>query len=225
MPSRVERNQYGFTLLEALISLSIFSVVFVSLLSMYTPTREIYARGERTAELQQNGRLAMSEMARQIRLAGYFPENFNGAASPPLEAAIRLATDTALAVYGDMDNTGQSNVFMLCFDADAGAVRRTRAATDEIGAYTCNAGEVLAENVAELRFTYFDADSNPIPDPPAAPYALDDQTAGSIPGLDDTAERETVRNVAVTLTLESQLPRQTVQRFTLRSDVWIRNLD
>lgn len=221
MNETTQRPQNGFTVLEALISMLLFLAVLTSVLGVYTPSKLIYARGEAKTDVQQNARLAMTEIARDIRLAGYFPENFGDSPpSPALETAILIATDDFLAIHGDADGSAASNVFSFCLDGTR--LRRGKAATDDEDAYGCN-GIVLAENVSSLRFTYYDENGDPLPDPPSTPYALDDQAPGSVPDLDDTAERDSVRRVVVTLTSEADTPQGGHQIYHLTSDAWLRN--
>lgn len=215
-------NERGFSVLEALISLVLFVIVLTAALSVYMPSRMIFTRGERKTDVQQNARLAMADMARQIRMAGYFPENFSDAPpDPPIAVPVLVATSDFLAIHGDVDNSNVSNAFGYCLDGSL--LRRTRAATDDAGAYSCSAGDVLAENVTGLRFTYYDGNGNPVPDPPSTPYALDGENPGSVPDLDDTTTRGSVRRVVVTLTVEAPTPHGGTQVYHLASDAWLRN--
>ena len=164
----------------------------------------------------------MAEMARQIRMAGYFPENFT--ATPPdprIVDPVLVATSDFLAIHGDVDGSDASNAFAFCLDGLL--LRRTRAAADDDDAFTCTTGDVLAENVTELRFTYYDATGNPVPDPPSSPYSLDGEGPGSVPDLGDTTARGSIRRVVVTLTVEAPTPNGGVQIYHLTSDAWLRN--
>jgi hypothetical protein len=211
----------GFTVLEALISLLLFVVILTSVLSVYGPSRVLCARGETQTDVQQNARLAMAEISRSIRLAGFFPENFTDTPpDPPLDNALLVATDDFLAIHGDADNSDASSAFAFCLDGTL--LRRVKAAADDADAYDCS-GEVLAENVTELRFAYYDADGNPLPDPPAAPYILDGEDAGAVPELDDTTERDSVRRVVVRITTEADTAQAGRQSYQLTSDAWLRN--
>ncbi len=212
----------GFSVLEALVSMAIFLGIMAVTMTVYAPSRAIYTKGERKADIQQNARLAMAEISRQIRMAGYFPENFSD--PPPATAVtdpIVVATDNTLAIHGDADSSGASNVFLFCLDGNR--LRRTRAAKDTSAAYICTGGDVLAQGVSALRFTYYDAAGDPVPDPPAAPFKLDDQTAGGVPDLGDMTERGSIRRVVVTLSAEADTGHDSKQTFSLGSDVWLRN--
>lgn len=217
------RAQSGFTIIEALVSTALFAIAFLAVLMTYSQNRRIYADSTRRIDLQQNARLAVAEITRQLRMAGYFPENVaDPPASPLLADPIRVATESALAVYGDIDGSGASGVVLYCLD---GAVlRRGLAPPDDADAYTCSAGDVLAENVAGLTFAYFDADANPVPDPAGGTYELDGEDLGAIPDLSDTTERGSVRRVVVTLTMRQERLHLAPVIYSLTSDVVLRNL-
>jgi type II secretory pathway pseudopilin PulG len=214
--------QRGFTMLEALTSMALFFSLVAAVLITYGPSRSLYTGGATRAEVQQNARLAMAEMARQIRMAGFFPGNFTIPSPGTTEDdPILIATDSALAVHGDIDGSGATNAFLFCLDGDL--LRRGRGAANVTGSFTCDQGDVLAENAAELRFTYYDADGNPIPDPATAPYVLDSQGVGSVPDRSDMTQRSDVRRIVVTLTVQEDLPVQKNYVYTLTSDIWLRN--
>lgn len=93
------RGEAGFTLLEALISMSLFALILVTILMVYDSTQQTYVRGEAKADVQQNVRVAMDQIMRDIRLAGYDPSN-----------AIALQTTTGLR-YPFPPNSGTAYVY------------------------------------------------------------------------------------------------------------------
>jgi len=216
------RSEHGFSLIEALVSMTIFLFVLIAVLSIYSQSHRLYAHGERTADVQDNGRLAMAEMVRQIRLAGFFPENFGGAPPNPLLAnPLHVASDGAVAIHGDADGSGVTQVFLFC--VQDGALRRAVGPAGDDASYDCASGETLAQNVTGLRFTYYDENGDPVPDPPTAPFDLDDQSPGSAPDMSDATERDSIRRVVVTLTLRRQISVNHWQEYPLVSNVWLRN--
>lgn len=218
----VRGRQAGFTLLEILISLSVFLLVLATIVVALDSNRGAYIRGERKMDAQQSARLALGEIAREVRMAGFFPENFpTPTTDPPLANPLLIATDQVLAVYGDADGAGASNVFLYCLDGSV--LRRGKAPLGDSTAFWCPAGEMLADNVSGLYFAYFDGNNAPLPASPTPPYALDGQAAGSTPDLGDTTQRGAVRRVVVTLTVTETVPGQGPQRFTLGSEVRLRN--
>lgn len=223
MLRRTDRSQEGFTLIEILISVSIFALVIIGIYNLFDTSRATYVSGQRKVDVQQNARVALDEIVREIRMTGYFPENFTTPpASPLLANPIQVATNAAVAVYGDLDGSGASNVFLFCLDGSL--VRRQRAAAGGVSAYTCTAGQVMAENVTSLSFTYLAADNTPIPNPPTAPFQLDSQALGAAPSFATIAQRGAVRTVLITLTAREDVPGQQPQTYTLTSSVRLRNL-
>lgn len=216
-------RERGFTTIEALVSFVILLLLLAAVLSVYSQSRQVFVRGERKADLQQNARFAIAQIARQVRMAGYFPENLTiPPAVPTLQDPIRIASDSALVVYGDIDGTGTSGIVMFCLDGDQ--VRRTSGAPTDATVYTCSSGQVLAQGVTDLRFAYYDAANTPVPNPPASPFELDGQAPGSAPDMTTTTQRRLVQRVLITLTTRGFTVGMGPQNFTLTSDVEIRNV-
>jgi type IV pilus assembly protein PilW len=214
-------RQDGFTIVEVLVALSIFLLILMGIMQVFEPSNLAYQTSQRKLNVQQNGRVAMDIMVRQIRMAGYFPENIDTNVANNQTNSIEIATDQALAIAGDLDGSGASNAFFFCLDG--GGLRRVRGVRGAAASYTCSSGEVLAESVTSVGFAYYDANNNPIPNPPAGPYQLDAQAAGAVPSFANTAQRAAVRRVVITLTARENVPNQPPQTYTLTSDVRLRN--
>ena len=229
MRDPASQDRHGFTLIELLIGMSIFLLILLGIYQMYEANRATYVRGSRRVDVQQNARVAIDEMAKELRMAGYFPENFTTpAASPLLTNAIQVGTDAALVIYGDVDASGTSSIFMYCLDTSVSppVVRRGKGAADpatskgtDAAAYTCSSGIVLAENITSLGFQYYDTNNALLS------TSLDGETVGSIPAFGTTTNRRAVRTVVVTLTGQADVPGQAAQQFTLTSSVRLRNLN
>jgi prepilin-type N-terminal cleavage/methylation domain-containing protein len=71
------RGQDGFTLVELMVAMSIFLLILVGIFQVFDPSRNAYLVCERMLDVQQNARVAMDRMARQLRMTGYFPENID----------------------------------------------------------------------------------------------------------------------------------------------------
>lgn len=223
MDDKRHRSQRGTSLLETLVTVSIFLLVLFAVYTVLESSRVIYAKGEGKVDAQQGARAVMDQAATVLRNAGYFPENFT---TPPpgilLVNPIQIATDNALAIYGDANGTGASNVFLFCRNGNL--VRWITSPVGVPGAYTCDQGTILARNATNVSFTYFDANNNPIPNPPTPPYQLDGQGTGAVPSFLDTTQRGAVRRVVITLTATEAVPGQPQQVYTLTSDVRLRNM-
>ncbi len=66
-------RQEGFTLVELLVAIAIFAMVVMGVFYLWSGNQIAYLQGSEAAEIQQNARAAMEQMAREIRLAGYDP--------------------------------------------------------------------------------------------------------------------------------------------------------
>lgn len=69
--SYVSRNQQGFTILEVMIASAIFPVVLLAAYLMYDTNTWTYVRGGVKTDIQQNARVALAALQRDLRLAGY----------------------------------------------------------------------------------------------------------------------------------------------------------
>jgi hypothetical protein len=215
-------GERGFSVVEELVAMALFLIVFLAVVATYVPNLAIHNSGERKVDVQQNARLALADMAREIRMAGYFPENFTDApADPPLAVPLRVAGEGVLAIYGDTNGSGASAVSLYCLDG--GLLRRTRGPVDSTASYTCSTGDILAEDAVGLTFTYFDENNAVVGG--GAGFLLDGVDAGATAAIDDTDERDSVRKVVVTLTTREELPHGEQQLFTLTSQVQLRNVN
>ena len=62
------RGQDGFTLVELMVAMSIFLLILVGIFQVFDPSRNAYQVSTRKLDVQQNARVAMDRMARQIRM-------------------------------------------------------------------------------------------------------------------------------------------------------------
>jgi prepilin-type N-terminal cleavage/methylation domain-containing protein len=215
------REQAGFTLVELMVAMSIFLLILVGIFQVFDPSRNAYQVSERKLDVQQNARVAMDRMARQIRMAGYLPENIDANNGNDIANPIQIATESALSVVGDLDGTGASSVFTFCRDNQG--LRRVNGAIGAGGSYTCANGQLMAESVTGLSFAYFDSANNPVPNPPTGPFNLDAEGLGAAPVFASVAQRSTVRRIVIMVTARENVPNQPAQTYTLASDVRLRN--
>jgi prepilin-type N-terminal cleavage/methylation domain-containing protein len=215
------RGQDGFTLVELMVAMSIFLLILVGIFQVFDPSRNAYQVSERKLDVQQNARVAMDRMARQIRMTGYFPENIDTNPANDLSNPIQVGTESALSIAGDLDGTGASNVYTFC--RDTSGLRRVQGAIGAAGSYTCANGQLMAESVTALNFAYFDSANNPVPNPPTGPFNLDSEGLGSAPAFASVAQRSIVRRIVIMVTARENVPGQPAQTYTLTSDVRLRN--
>ncbi len=92
----------GFTLMEALIALLLTGIVSTAVFKTYIVQHQHYIAQDDITNIQQNGRAAIDEMTRQIRMAGYqLPTGLNAlraANTNPDSLVVIYRSDTAQAV-------------------------------------------------------------------------------------------------------------------------------
>ncbi|HXU91398.1 MAG TPA: hypothetical protein VFQ62_21320 [Methylomirabilota bacterium] len=212
----------GVTVVEVLVAIGMFALILFGIMQVFEPSTLAYPSAQQTVNAQRNGRTAMDLMVREIRMAGYFPENADTTPENDQSDAVELATDAALAVAGDLDGTGASRTVLFCLDA--GTLRRVHGPRGAASSYSCRGGTVLAQRVERLAFAYYDATNNPLPSAPGrAAYDLDGQAIGAVPSVATATERGAIRRVVITVSATEAVPNQPPQSYTLTSDVRLRN--
>jgi prepilin-type N-terminal cleavage/methylation domain-containing protein len=212
--------QKGLTLVEIMVSLVIFVVVLMAMYQLFDTSHSTYSSGTRRQDVQQQARLAMEEMVRSLRMAGYVPENYDANTGNDVAgtARIHVATANALAVFGSLDGAAQSAVFLYCQSGTTVLAKRSTD-TAATATYTCDNADVMADNVTLLRFTYFDANGAQL----AA--NLDGKAAGVALDLAPRTQRDAVRTIVITLQTMETAPHQKTQVYNLTSTVKLRNLN
>lgn len=69
MSVKFDKKQKGFTLTESLVVVFIFILILGAVYSAYVLNQQAYRQGETAAELNQNGRVILERMTREIRQA------------------------------------------------------------------------------------------------------------------------------------------------------------
>lgn len=147
--------QEGFSLLEVLISLSVFTIVLFAVYTTFTASHRTFARGEDKIEVQQTIRVAMGMAASEIRTAGYDPSNVITLLPT---TAIQAANANTLTFIADVDGNNvtdrvtyrlQGTQLIRDFDSWNGAT------------FPAPVSEQLADGVTALTFAYFDSSNNP----------------------------------------------------------------
>jgi prepilin-type N-terminal cleavage/methylation domain-containing protein len=100
------RGERGMTLMEVLVAMLIFTVVFLAALGLYQVANRAYLRTDAATIQQQNVRFAMDRLAETVRDAG---ANYNTLGSLTLpDEQIEGAWDAAIFVRGDYDNSRET---------------------------------------------------------------------------------------------------------------------
>ncbi|MBW8057814.1 MAG: prepilin-type N-terminal cleavage/methylation domain-containing protein [candidate division NC10 bacterium] len=154
---KITRNQSGFTLLEMLISSAIFAIVLFAIYTIYITSQTTSTRGINKIEVQQNARVAMRRMAREIRMAGYDP----GSAIPAQgsQTAIQVANANSITFIADVTGDGDSDQVTYQLQGTQ-LIRESASWVGAAWTPTPPASSELADSVITLFFIYYDANDN-----------------------------------------------------------------
>jgi prepilin-type N-terminal cleavage/methylation domain-containing protein len=170
------RPEAGFTLVELLVSLTIFAVVAVILGTVIVSSNRTQRQTTHRADVQGASRAALSLMSAELSQAGADPR-----VPPTGIAAVSSADSTTVRVQADLNGDGviqttePSEDVTYSYDASAKALLRNPGT---------GAAQVLI-NVTQLRFTYFDASDQPLTSLPLS-----------------ASDRALVRSIGITFTCE-----------------------
>ncbi|HJP17478.1 MAG TPA: prepilin-type N-terminal cleavage/methylation domain-containing protein [Nitrospinota bacterium] len=189
-PYNLSANQHGFTLIEMMIAMGITLLVMSGVYEVFTSQQKAYTTQERVAEMQQNVRVAMDMMSRNIRMAGY----------DPTESGIFGITNST--AYADSNSatlalTDSDKIYLTIDDDDDGTIDSN---ANERVAYQLSGGNLqvddngtwrdIAENITALSFTYTYADGQT-----SDTEGLPDNAVG-----DDTDDFDDIRLIEISIT-------------------------
>lgn len=98
----------GFTLIEVLVSLFIFTLVVLAAYKIYDHSQKTYLLGEQLTDAQQSTRFAFEKISHDLRLAGYRVYPDSDALRPDL--SIEAMWDGAIAIRADFEATEENDL-------------------------------------------------------------------------------------------------------------------
>ena len=158
---RAVRSNQGFTLVELLVTLVVSGVVLAGICSTFYSQQTAFLNQEQIIAMQQNLRVAIYNMEREIRMAGHDPNGDAGAGIVTAETdRIQIAQDlTGNGGTGDPDkdvgDPGENITYSLQDadgDGDMDLVRN-----DHNGAGI----QMIAEDIDALNFVYLNQNGLP----------------------------------------------------------------
>jgi len=232
---KIAKPSQGFTLVELMIAMAIFSIASAALYASYQAQQHSYHRQEQVADMQQNLRAALFFIERDIKMAGYDPRQKADAASNANNIArvaeFRFARDT------DGDGVVQNGEFVrysLTNDGDGDGLADGAPCHlgRETGIAPSNSGlEPVADNIDAMELLYHLADGT-VTTNPASPedirsieISLLVRTDETIRGYIDAATYFPASNPAHDTTAKVWGPfNDTRQRKLLITEIKCRNL-
>ena len=202
------RKNDGLTLIELLIALAVSSFVMAGLYRTLIGQQKTYTVQEQVVDAQQNVRVAVDRMTREIRMAGYRKDllatagqisTFTNIITPVNNANhIEKGDDQITVIIADKAIT-----YRLQWD-DADPKKPVLVRSENGGG-----GEVLADNVENLQFK----------------YTLNDGTVTDLPVLPESVRMVTINVTARTNVKDPQLSGDGYRRRTLSSYTIVRNME
>lgn len=155
MVVKLYKNQYGFTMIEMLIAVALSLIVLSGVYQVFASQQNAFNIQDQVAEMQQNARVALDMMARDLRMAGYDPQQTDF-------APIAAAALTSIQFYADIDGSGDNppagTAEDITFAYDTANFQITRQ-------YGGGTAQPLAQNIGSLEFGYgLDVDGNGVID-------------------------------------------------------------
>jgi len=142
------RKDTGFTLIELTAAMAIASVLMAGIYTFYRSQLRSHVTQLVVADMQQDARVAMYMMTREIRMAGCDPRNTTG-------ATIRIANAAEIAFDSDEDGDGaiDEDSERFYYGLQAGNLVRGGWEDD----LTPDALNLVALNIDALNFVYLDS--------------------------------------------------------------------
>ena len=179
----------GFTLVELLVGIAIFSIVMAGIYSVFVRANRAYISQEQVVAAQQEARAALDILGREIRMAGFIAANnqpggldlitapaYAGSADSAIEiATVNAATNTTTLAFksnldgGDTDLDGDDDteaVRYVYYHSDHPDVSRRNTLTREVLIWdagwvpTAAGAQLFLENIQNLTLTYQIADGS-----------------------------------------------------------------
>ena len=165
-----KKKERGVTLVELMISLSMFAVIISAMYNMFNFQQKNYSVQDNVAVMQQNVRVGLGYMVKEIRMAGYIPDGIppnklspsnDSLPSSPfttngVSESVEEATASAITLQADID--GDNITEAVRYTLDAGNNTLTREVWKwNAGATSWDAStgpEIVAEDIENVVFTY-----------------------------------------------------------------------
>ncbi len=153
----VSNQSIGFSLVELLIAMLVGLVVLGAAYNVFTIQNKALSNQEEIVAMQQNIRLGMDMMVREIGMAGYDPKHVNcGTCTTPAYVFYGVTVNNSqLQIKADLDgsgsiNTGNQENIIYAYDATNHQITRN----------TGGGAQSFIENVQSFTFEYLPETGN-----------------------------------------------------------------
>jgi prepilin-type N-terminal cleavage/methylation domain-containing protein len=154
-------KQKGFSLIELLVVLSIFTFIMGGIFTVYNKGQGRFVFEQDVAEAQQTARNVVDMMEREIRLAGFPKTTYYDSAlgyntnSNTIATGFTTSNGTDMIFEGDINEDGIADV--VEYNLNGTTLQRSAVAKPGGGVAATPSFKTLAENVRSLTFTYYNS--------------------------------------------------------------------
>ena len=157
---RDQRNkQLGFTLTELLVAMAMVGIVMAAVYSTYKSQQDTYVAQEQVAEMQQNLRASLYQMARDLRMAGFNPQrspNVGGFVTQLPDDGVGETTTDSTNIAFTIDQNANGAIDLE--DNDEQIAFRLDPATNTLQKFRVSddSWHTVADDIDALDFVYLD---------------------------------------------------------------------
>jgi type IV pilus assembly protein PilW len=165
-------DQKGITLLELLIAVVILVLVLAGVYVVFQGQERSYVVQNQVTEMNQNARIALEIMSREIRNAVYDPTRIPGSTGTGAGAAIKVANGNSIVYTSDEEPAEEpdgaiADTEWSGFRFNGSTIEYCVKATNQTN---CTDWEILVDNIQGLQFSYTLADGTTT----STPASVDD---------------------------------------------------
>ena len=191
------RNEAGFTAAEMLVSAAVIAIIMAGLLSLLMSGQQSYLAGANRAEAQQNSRLVVERMVRELRTAGHDPRR-----TETFAAVTALASGTGFVIRNDWNASGaiETNVTVTVDNVAHGEQITYTFTGNTLTRQESNvdgSAVTVTNGISGATLQYLDEDDVTVSSPSGANASRIRTVVLDVTTLPDTAEAGTATNAAV----------------------------
>ena len=149
LPHKQKWCQAGYTLVELMVAVALTGIVTVAIYKGYVSVSTGYDVQDQVIEVQQNARVAMDRMVREIRMAGYDPMETGTAGID--------ATSTSQQINFSRYDDGAGAMTFISYRLGVSSLGTTDLQRQEGASLGVGSWLSVIENVSALNFAYVDA--------------------------------------------------------------------
>jgi Tfp pilus assembly protein PilW len=201
----------GFSLIEMIIGSAVFIVVLLAIYIILDTGHRDYASGAVKSDVQENVRVVLESMARELRMAGFAPGK--AGCSPPPTGAVTVLSPLTFQADANGDNCADQVVYSFipptnatrpCDPDDAATIGKITRSIQAWDGTTWNPVTPTAYEVAQC-----------VKGMSISAY----NSAGVL-----TTNPADVRRITISITGEGNVRNQSPRAYTLSTDIRLRNL-